>query len=121
MKPCIKSGLGSSLLSTGPLAPAESLAAEWTDGGLSISWQATPEDRKDRLVNDQNTIIVLMLPGAPAKWELCTAGITRGMGHYLFPLPPEVIGTEVHAYVTFNTPLTEEMSDSRYVHVPATG
>src|SRR5690606_26024127 len=26
-----------------PLAPAESLAAEWTDNGLSISWQATPD------------------------------------------------------------------------------
>lgn len=106
-------------VSTGPLAPAESLAAEWTDKGLSISWQATPEDRKDRLVNDQNTIIVLILPGTLDKWDLCTAGITRGMGHYLFPLPPEVIGTELHAYVYFNTSLTEEVSDSRYVHVAA--
>lgn len=106
-------------ISTGLLAPAESLAAEWTDKGLSISWQATPEDRKDRMVNEQNAIIVLIFPGAIDKWEICTSGITRGMGHYLFPLPSALIGTKLHVYVSFNRALTDEMSDSRHVHVHA--
>lgn len=103
-------------ISTGSLAPAESLAVGWVQDGLSISWEASS---KDKLVNEQNTIIVLFLPGAPDKWEICTSGITRGMGHYLFPLPSAIIGTELHVYVSFNRPLTDEMSDSRHMHVPA--
>lgn len=104
-------------ISTGPLLPAESLAAEWTDEGLAFSWDASS---KDTLVQEQNTIIAVKLP-APHTWDVRTSGIQRGAGHYLFELPQALIGKEIHAYVAFNRILTGEMSDSRYVHVPAVG
>ncbi|SEL45671.1 DUF6266 family protein [Parapedobacter koreensis] len=108
---------GHAKISTGSLTPAESLIAEWTDEGLSISWDTSS---KDRLLNDQNTIIVLHLVGTN-NWDVRTSGIIRGVGHYLFPLPPKFIGTEVHIYVAFNETLSGVMSESRYVHVRATG
>src|SRR3546814_3554581 len=69
------------IISTGDLAPAEALAAEWTDEGLAVSWHASPED--GNLVNDQNTTILLCL-ATDDKWDTRTSGITRGMGQYLF-------------------------------------
>lgn len=104
-------------ISTGALAPAESLAAEWTEEGLSFSWEASS---KDLLVNEQHTIIILYVV-ATQGWDSRTSGILRGAGHYLFSLPPELMGKEIHAYVAFNRVLTDEMSDSRHVHVPAVG
>ncbi|MGV3761545.1 DUF6266 family protein [Parapedobacter sp.] len=104
-------------ISIGPLASAESLAAEWTGDGLSFSWDGSSDNL---LMKEQNTIIVLHLE-ATKGWDIRTSGIQRGAGHYLFPLPSNLIGKEIHAYVAFNEILSDRMSDSRYIHVPAVG
>ncbi len=103
-------------ISTGPLAPADSLTAEWRDEGLAISWDVS--SREDDLLNDQNTVILLRFVDIN-YWDVRTSGIIRGMGHYLFPLPSKLIGTEVHVYMAFNEPLSGTMSESRHVHVCA--
>ena len=105
------------IISTGSVAPAEALAAAWADDGLAISWHTSPQD--GNLVNEQNTTILLCLATAD-KWDIRTSGITRGMGQYLFPLPQNVIGVDVHVYLAFNIALSSEMSESRHVHVAAT-
>ncbi|GGG98485.1 hypothetical protein GCM10007415_37590 [Parapedobacter pyrenivorans] len=104
------------IISTGALTPAEALAAEWTDEGLAVSWHASPQD--GNLVNSQNTTIIWCL-ATNEKWDIRTSGITRGMGRYLFPLPQDVIGADVHVYLAFNKALSSEMSESRHVQVQA--
>jgi len=105
-------------ISTGPLSPPESLAAQWTDEGLLISW-ATPPAR-ETLTCDQNVILLLRFPQHRCgTWDSRTTGITRGMGRYLFLLSPDIIGNEAHLYAAFNSGLSNEMSDSRYLHIPA--
>ena len=102
-------------VSTGTLPPAESLTAEWTEEGILFSWDASADDS---LVKEQNTMIIVHLPETQG-WDIRTSGIVRGTGQHLFALPAELIGKEIHAYVAFNRTLTDEMSDSRYVHIPA--
>jgi len=104
-------------VSTGPVPPAESLAAERTEEGIIFSWDTSSSDA---LVQEQNTMIIVHLPETQG-WDIRTSGITRGSGQYLFTLPPNLIGKEIHAYVAFNRMLTDEMSDSRYIHIPAVG
>lgn len=103
-------------ISTGPLLPAGSLAAEWTDEGLLVSWDTQPLEEK--LLNDHNVIMILCFANV-GRWVTRTSGILRGAGTYLFSLPSHLIGTEVHVYLAFNDPLSSTMSDSRYIHVPA--
>src|SRR3546814_13748069 len=103
--------------STGDLAPAEALAAEWTDEGLAVSWHASPEDGD--LVNDQNTTILLCL-ATDDKWDTRTSGITRGMWQYLFPLPQNVIGVNVPVYLLFNNYLYSTTSTTSHLHTNTT-
>src|SRR3546814_5893282 len=101
-------------ISTGPLLAAESVSANWMGDGLLVSWDTPP--LKHTLLNDHNTIVLLRF-FKTKEWDIRTSGITRGMGHSLFPVPASLIGNEVHVYLTFNEPLSTTMSDSHHVHV----
>lgn len=103
-------------ISAGPLPPAESPTAIWTDDGLLISWDTS--SLKDNLLDDHNAIILLRFIKID-NWDIRTSGITRGMGRYLFPVPASLVGTDLHVYLTFNDPLSITMSDSRHIHVPS--
>lgn len=102
-------------ISTGPLPPAESPTASWTDEGLLVSWDTSA--LQDNLLADHHAIIILRFVKID-NWDIRTSGITRGMGRYLFPLPAALIGTDTHVYLTFNDPLSTTMSDSRHIHMP---
>lgn len=67
---------------------------------------------------DDNAFLLLHFPGQ-GEWYVRTSGITRGMGEYVFAVEDSFLGQETHVYLMFTSTVEDEVSDSRYIHVPA--